>query len=209
MASKLPQSLCHQTNAKAANKVNQRLPKEKTTVRCERPLLMKPFIAILVCLLSICLLPVSGVAGNKMQALERLQKLVDNPSEARRMRRKIKNASIKEREQYEELGTIIEKEINTISSSLPRGIDKHTTMDGASIAGNNIAFKYTLSNDMVGIQYKKEVMSEMDTMLKNSFCSSPSGAWLILGYTWSYFYYRENGEYYGGVIIDAKRCGFE
>lgn len=170
---------------------------------------MKTFIVALFFSLSICLLSGVASAENKTQALERLQNLVKNPSEAREMRRKIKNASKKELAQYDELRKVVESEINAISSSLPRKIDKHTTMDAASISGNNIAFKYALSNDMAGIEHKNEVMSELNKMLKTSFCSSPSGAWLILGYTWSYFYYRENGAYYGGVIVDAKTCGFE
>jgi hypothetical protein len=148
-------------------------------------------------------------AGQKMRSLELLQNLVNNPSKAREMRKKIINGSKKELSEFSSLNEVIEKEINNISSSLPRKIDKFTTLDSASISEKNIAFKHTLSNDMVGIEYQNEFMAEMNKMLKKGFCSSPSGAYLILGYVWSYFYFREDGTYYGGVIIDAKSCGFE
>jgi hypothetical protein len=169
----------------------------------------------LVLVFSISLLFLSGFAiagdgaGKKMRSLELLQNLVNNPLEAREMRRKIKNGSKKELAEFNSLNEVIKKEIHNISSSLPSKIDKYTTMDSASISEKNIAFKHTLSNDMVGIEYKNEVMAEMNKMLKKGFCSSPSGAYLILGYTWSYFYFREDGTYYGGVIIDAKTCNFE
>jgi len=185
------------------------MPNEKIFADGNRLKNRKSFILFFLIPLLVCLLSAIANAGNKTEALELLQNLVNNPSKAKEMRSKIKNASKTELTQYDEFQIIIEKEINTISSSLPRRIDKYTTMDTASISGKNVAFKYTLSNDMAGIEHKNEIMSEMEKMLKNGFCSSPSGAWLILGYTWSYFYYRENGTYYGGVIIDAKACDFE
>ena len=170
---------------------------------------MKMIVAILLCSVTLFQLSENVYALDKMQAHERLQKLVNDPVAAREMRRKIQNSSEKELSQYNEIRTLIDKEINTIASSLPRKIDKHTTMDSASISGNNISYKYTLSDDLLGIEYEKGIMLEMKKMLKNNVCSSPSGAWLILGYTWSYFYFRESGKYYGSVIIDAKLCGFE
>ncbi|MEW8266771.1 MAG: hypothetical protein AB2731_11570 [Candidatus Thiodiazotropha sp.] len=175
----------------------------------DRLLTIRSFIINLVCLVIISLLPTTTNAESKMQALEMLQNLVNDKTEAKKIRRKVMNASMDERVQYDELRLTLEKEINAISSSLPRKIDNYTTMDAATISGNNIVFKATILDHMDRIEYKNEIMSQMGKMIKNNFCSSPSGAWLLLGYTWSYFYYRENGEYYGGIIIDAKLCGFE
>lgn len=146
---------------------------------------------------------------DKTDILERLQNLVNDPAQAREMRKKIKNASKEELTKYLKLNKILEKEINLIASSLPLKIDKYTTVDSAGISGNNVGIKSTLSNDLAGIEDKNKVMAGMYNMLKNNFCTSPAGAWLILGYTWSYFYYREDGTYLGGVILDAKTCDFE
>jgi hypothetical protein len=170
---------------------------------------MKYYFAITILIFSIGFLPELAKTDNKMQALELLQSLVDNPSEARKMRKKIKNASREEQKQYDELRTILENEINATSAMLPLKIDKYTTMEAATISGQNIAYKYTLSDDMDGIEYKKEIMVELNRNVQNNFCTSASGVWLIFGYTWSFFYFRENSEYYGGVIVDANRCGFE
>jgi glucose-6-phosphate isomerase len=170
---------------------------------------MRYFLAVLIFSLSLCISYDFASAQNKTQSLERLQELVNNPSEARKMRQKIKNASKKELENFSYLHEAIKKEINNMTSSLPMKIDKYTTVDTAAIHGNNIDFKYTLSNDMEGIQNHNEVMSEMKSILKNGLCTSPSGVYLIFGYTWTYSYYREDGSYYGAVIIDAKTCGFE
>ena len=152
----------------------------------------------------------SGVsAEGKTKYLEKLQGLVNDPLKAREERRRIRESSGEDSKELDELDLIIKNEINTISSSLPMKVDKHTTMYAAGMSGNNIAFKYTLSNNMPGLNHKAEVVSGLSEMLKNSMCTSPAGAYLILGYIWSYYYFYENGKYYSGVIIDAKTCGFE
>ena len=170
---------------------------------------MKVQVMFFICLFLLTIVSLPVLAEDKMTALERLQFLVDNPSKAKELRKKILNASAKERSQYEDLRKILENEINTMSSSLPRRLDKYTTMDSATVSGYNIGMKYTLSDDLTKIGSSKEILSEIDRVGMQNFCSSPSAAWLILGYTWTYYYYRENGNYYGGIIIDAKRCGFE
>lgn len=166
-------------------------------------------ILFFLSLLSLYLLSEAVIAENITQSLELLQNLVNNPSEARKMRKKFKSASKKERLQFAELNKALEKEISSMASSLPKNIDKYTTWDAAAVSGKKIAFKYTLSKDHVDITNKTEFMSEMNNMLKKGFCTSPQAAYLILGYAWSYFYYREDGTYYGGIFIDAKTCGFE
>jgi hypothetical protein len=149
------------------------------------------------------------VADNSTNSLEYLQSLVNNPSEAKIFRKKFKNLSKKEIAQFTEVDKVIKKEITSIASSLPMTIDKYTTWETAALSGKQIAFKYTVSYDLVDTAEKKVFISEINNMLKNSFCSSPSAAWLIMGYTWSYFYYGKDGSYYGGIIVDAKTCGFE
>ncbi len=147
--------------------------------------------------------------ADKTQALARLQNLVNNPQEAKKMRRQVLSASGEEQVRYNELRSVFEKELNSVSSSLPRKVDEYTTMDSASLSGTNVAYKYTLSDNMIGIEHQKEVMLELNKIVKSGFCTSPSAAWLIFGYEFFYFYYRKSGSYYGGIIIDAKTCGFE
>lgn len=162
-----------------------------------------------MCTLYFLLIPNAVYAIDKTQALKKLQSMVNDPEKAREYMRRIKHLSKEELKEFDELREIMQKEINTISSSLPTSVDRYTTMYSAGMSGNNIAFRYSLSEKMPGIEYKSEIMSEMTSMLKNSMCTSPAGAYLILGYVWSYFYFDENGQYIGGVIIDAKTCGFE
>lgn len=171
--------------------------------------LIKILFPVFICSFSFLSAPMGVMAFDKTQTLNDLQSLVKNPERAREQRRKINNSSKEELKKYDEVREIIKKEINTMSSSLPMNVDRYTTMYSAGISGNNIAFRYTLSNSMPGIKHKDEFMSEMAAMLKNNMCTSPAGAYLILGYIWSYYYFYEDGAYVGGVIVDAKTCGFE
>ena len=148
-------------------------------------------------------------AGDKELTLERMKEVVNNPAQAKEMRRKVKNASKKELAELARLNKVAEKQISVMASSLPRKVDQYTTLDSAGISGGNIVFKYTVLNDTPGIENKSELMAEMSNSLKINSCTSPAGVFMIMGYVWSYFYFLEDGSYYGGVIIDAKTCGFE
>ena len=142
---------------------------------------------------------------SKTESLKILQNLVNNPPQARKMREEIKNASSWERKKWDELGELLKKEINTISTSLPIKVDEYTTGVSVALVGKNVAFKYLLD---IGDENKVDIMKNMENIITHSFCSSPMGAWLLLGYEWSFFYYSLDGVYLGGVIIDADTCGF-
>jgi hypothetical protein len=171
--------------------------------------LIKIMVSIFICSLLFLLLSNTAGAFDKTQALKNLENLVNNPEKAREERRKIKNLSKEELKKFDELREIFQKEIETMSSSLPTSIDRYTTMYAAIISGNNVLFRYTLSNNMPGIEDKNELMLNLTAMIKNGICTSPVGAYLILGYICSYYYFDENSEYIGGVIVDAETCGFE
>jgi hypothetical protein len=170
---------------------------------------MRYFATVLFFLVFLCYLCDVGSARDKTQSLENLQKLVNNPEQAKEMRRKVKNASKEELAQFKEIDELIKDETIRLSSSLPLKVDQYTTMTGAIISGKNVLYKCTLSNDLPGIKDKQFIMNETKSNIKKGICTSPSGAFVIFGYTWSYYYFREDGSYYGGVIIDAKTCGFE
>lgn len=175
----------------------------------QRKKLFKIAASIFMCFLSSLLVHDGLYAMDKTQALENLQSIVKDPEKAREYRRRIKNSSEEELKEFDGLREKMQKEMNTISSSLPTSVDRYTTTDSAFMSGNNVAFRYTLSKEMPGLEHKSKLMSDMISTLKKSICTSPVGAYLILGYVWSYFYFDENGQYIGGVSLDAKTCGFE
>jgi len=144
-------------------------------------------------------------AKSKTESLKILQDLVNNPEQARKMRKEIENASYWERKKWDELGEFIEKEIKTISSSLPFKVDEYTTALNVAVVGKHIAYNYSLD---IGYGNKDKIMKDMEKMITNNFCSSPMAAWLLIGYEMSFFYYSLDGVYLGGVIIDANTCGF-
>ena len=172
-------------------------------------LIVKTRTLILLSVLSLYLVPEYVISEDANEALMHLQDLVNNPSAVREMKKNIKDPSTEDLAVLSELKKTLNKELETIASSLPRKVNKDITFKSAALSGDNIVYSYILSDDMAEIENKNEFMNKMKNIVKNYVCTSPSGAWLIYGYTWSFIYQREDGTYYGGIVVDAGSCGFE
>lgn len=99
--------------------------------------------------------------------------------------------------------------VEELGKSAPIQLDQHTTMDSVVLSGREFSYRLTLSDEIVELAPKVELMAELKEILKNNVCTTPqSGMLAIFGYRFNYWYYEKKGRYYSSVSLAAQDCGF-
>ncbi len=140
------------------------------------------------------------------QFMSMTEQALRNPETAKKLKKAFSKWSDNDRRF---LSIKLRDKMSEFNQLLPMQLDEFTTLDSVILAHDSVTQKHTLTNEIVGLIPKKELMHEMRGLLKNSTCTTPvSGLLVLMGYSFIYAYYEEDGRYYSSTIISPKECGY-
>ncbi len=151
----------------------------------------------------------AAASDEKLELIEFMsmtEKALNNPNIARKLKHEFSKWSDDERKV---ITLRLRDNLAEFSQLSPMQLDEYKTLDSVLVAKNSVTQRHTLTKVFVELFSKNEIVKEMKGMIKNNACTTPvSGMLILMGYSFIYSYYDEDGRYYSSLIVSPKECGY-